>query len=61
MMIIGVVLATVLVTALVVSVALVVRDLRRLHRTGKQMAERTMDASGVSAAGMGFIGSNHTH
>jgi hypothetical protein len=61
MMIIGVVLATVLMTALVVSVALVVRDMRRLHRTGKVMTERSIDADGVSSAGMTFFGQTGSH
>lgn len=60
-MIIGAVLGVVLVTAVVVSVALLVRDMRRLHRSGKKLVDKTMDADGMSAAGMGFIDSYGTH
>jgi|tagenome__1003787_1003787.scaffolds.fasta_scaffold16654049_2 hypothetical protein len=61
MAIIGVGLGIVLMTALVVSVWLTVRDLRRLHRTGKEMADQSMDAAGVSPAGMTFVGSTWSH
>ena len=60
-MIVGIVIASVLLVAVLVSVWLVGRDLRRLHRTGRSITEAPSDAAGVSAAGLTAIGNNMTH
>jgi len=43
------------------SVGVVVRDDRRMHRTNRQLADAPMDAAGASAAGMVFYGSTFSH
>jgi hypothetical protein len=60
-MVVGILIVSVLLLALVVSVGLVVRDMRRLHRAGKSLADAPNDAAGVSPAGMVFVGTNLTH
>lgn len=60
-MVIGIALASALLIALVVSVGLTVRDMRRLHGGGKSLTGEPIGAGGVSAAGMTVIGNNLTH
>lgn len=60
-MVVGILLAIVLLVPIVWSVRGVARDLRRLHRTGRNLVERPSDADGVSAAGVVAIGNNITH
>jgi hypothetical protein len=49
---IGIVIASVLLVAALVSVWLVIRDVRSLHRAGKSIADLPGDAAGVTTAGM---------
>jgi len=60
-MIVGIVIANVLLVALLISVGLVIRDVRRLHEGSRSLADRSGDAAGVSPAGAIGIGSNFTH
>ena len=52
----GIIIANVLLATVLVSVCLLIRDVQRLHRIGKQLSDTPMGAGGVSAAGMTFIG-----
>ena len=60
-MLITVVVLSALAVVAIVSIALVTRDMRRLHRSGKSLADKPGNAGGVSAAGMTAIGGNITH
>jgi hypothetical protein len=57
----GVIALIVLALAVGLSIGYLVRDLRKLHRRGRALTEAPSDASGVSAAGMTFIGNIGTH
>ena len=48
-------------TAVLISVGLVVRDVRRMHAGHMELADAEMSAAGVSPAGMGFYGSTFSH
>jgi hypothetical protein len=56
MLVIGIIITNVLLATVLVSVCLLIRDVRRLHRIGKQLSDTPMGAGGVSAAGMTFFG-----
>jgi hypothetical protein len=60
-MAVGIIIANVLLVALLISVAWVIRDIRRLHHSGRSLTDRPVDAAGVSSAGMVAIGNNVTH
>jgi hypothetical protein len=49
---IGIILANVLLLAVLASLWLLIRDVRRLHRSGKSITDAPGDAAGVSPAGM---------
>jgi sec-independent protein translocase protein TatC len=54
---IAILLLSVLAVAVVVSVGLMVRDIRRMHARKMELADEEMSAAGVSPAAMGFYGS----
>jgi hypothetical protein len=54
-MLVGIIIANVLLVALIVSVGLVLRDMRRLHKSGRQLTGEPIDAAGVSPAAMTFV------
>jgi hypothetical protein len=43
------------------SIGLVIRDVRRLHASKRELADSPMDAAGASAAGMVFYGNTFSH
>jgi hypothetical protein len=57
----GIVVASVLLFAVVASIALLVRDVGRLHLDGKSLTDSPVDASGVSPAGMTWVGNSMSH
>ena len=59
-MVVGTIIANVLLVALLVSVGLVLRDVRRLHKSGRQLTGAPIDAAGVSPAAMTFVGQQGT-
>jgi len=59
--VVGIVVANVLLVVLLVSVGLLIRDVRRLHRSGHSLTTQPGDAAGLSAAGAVVIGGNITH
>lgn len=54
---IAIVVLSVLALAVLVSVGLMVRDIRRMHARKIELADAEMSAAGVSPAAMGFYGS----
>ena len=60
-MVVGIVVASVLLFAVVTSIGLLVRDVGRLHLDGKSLAEKPGDAGGVSPAGMTWVGNSMSH
>jgi hypothetical protein len=60
-MVVGIIIANVLLVALLVSVGLLIRDVRRLHHSNKSLSDQPGDAAGVSAGGVVGIGGNATH
>lgn len=58
---IGIVVASAIAFAVGLSVGYLVRDVRRLHRSGKALTERPGDADGVSPAGITFMGNVGSH
>ncbi len=57
-MVVGIIIASVLLVVLVVSVGLVVRDMRRLHAKRRSLADNPGDAAGVSPGAMTWIGNS---
>jgi hypothetical protein len=60
-MVAGIIVANVLLIVLLVSVGLLIRDVRRLHHSGRSLTDSPGEAGGVTAAGMAGIGNNMTH
>ncbi len=60
-MVISIVIGSVLVLAVLVSVGLLVRDMRSLRRSGKSLTGTPVEAGGVTAAGISFFSNNGTH
>lgn len=60
-MVLGIVIAGALLTAVVASVGLVVRDMCGLQRSGRRLTDRPVDAAGVSPAAMTFASQQGTH
>jgi hypothetical protein len=60
-MVVGIVVASTLLFALVVSVGLLVRDVGRLHLDGKSLTGSPPDAAGVSPAAMTWVGNSMSH
>ncbi len=60
-MVVGIIIANVLLVAVLVSVGLVIRDVRRLHAMHRQLTGEASDAAGVSPAAMTFVGTQGTH
>jgi hypothetical protein len=58
---IGIVVMSAIGLAIGVSVWLLVRDVRKLHRSGARLTDSPVGAGGVSAAGMALAGSTQTH
>ncbi len=58
---VGLVVVGVLLFVAGLSVGWTVRDLRALHRRGRNLTDAPVEAHGVSAAGMTFAGSQMTH
>ncbi len=56
-----VVVNTVLLIIIVLSVGLIIRDVRALHRSGRQLTDRPVDVDGMSPAGVSAMGNNITH
>jgi type II secretory pathway component PulJ len=54
---IAIVILSMLAVAVVASVGLMVRDIRRMHAQHMELADTEMSAAGVSPAAMGFYGS----
>jgi hypothetical protein len=59
--VIGIILANVLLVAILVSVGLLIRDVRRLHHGGRSLTGQPVDASGVSPAAMTFYDNLGSH
>jgi hypothetical protein len=59
-MVVGIIIANVLLVAVLVSVYLVVRDVRRLHNSLRQLTGEPIDAAGVSPAAMAFVSKQGT-
>jgi hypothetical protein len=60
-MVVTIVILTALLIGAAASVWLVARDMRRLHRGHRTLADAQMSASGVSPGAMIAIGNNVTH
>jgi hypothetical protein len=60
-MAITIIVLSALALVAIISIVLVARDMRRLHRSGKSLTEQPVDAAGVSPAAMTGFGGNVTH
>jgi hypothetical protein len=60
-MVVGIIIANVLLVALLISVGLVIRDVRRLHHSSKSVADQPGDAAHLSPGGAIGMGGNVTH
>jgi hypothetical protein len=59
-MVVGIIIVNVLSVAVLISVCLVIRDARRLHRSSRRLTGEPIDAAGVSPAAMTFVGNQYT-
>ena len=60
-MVVAIVILSALVAGLIVSVWLIARDLKALHKEHRSLADAQMAAGGMSAGGMIAMGGNITH
>jgi hypothetical protein len=60
-MVLTIVMLSLLLTVAAVSIAVVIRDVRRMHAAKQELADSPIDAAGASAAGMIFYGNTFTH
>ena len=60
-MVVGIIIANVLLVAVLVSIGLVLRDVRRLHDSGRHLTGKPIDAAGVSPAAMTFVSQQGQH
>jgi hypothetical protein len=60
-MVLAMLVLAVLLLGAGLSIGLVIRDVRRMHATRRDLADSPMDAAGASAAGMIFYGSTFSH
>lgn len=59
--VVGIILANVLLLAVLVSLWLLIRDVRRLHHSGKSIADAPGDAAGVTPGGLVFYDNLGSH
>jgi uncharacterized membrane protein YhaH (DUF805 family) len=60
-MVTSILIGVVLLAVLAASVAVMTKDLRGLHRSGRTLTDREVDVAGVTPAGVTLIGNNYTH
>lgn len=61
MIVVVIVAGVALVTIAALSFRSIFRDVRGLHRSGKQLTDREVDVDGVSPGGVTAMGNNITH